>query len=81
MLASALKAIVARVKKNDEVARTIDESTDLLNDVGLDSVEITDFILRVEEELQVEIDYERLERHHLRTLGAFAEYIRQLPRA
>lgn len=72
----SLKEVLATVKKDQSLAARITADTDILNEVGLDSVELTDFILRVEECASVVIDYPSLERRHLQTLKTFEDFLK-----
>lgn len=53
----------------------VDANTDLIVDMGLDSIEALDILLRAEERFGIIIEDEDLNRDLFRTVGAFAEYV------
>jgi acyl carrier protein len=58
----------------DEVAL----DADLVDEYGLDSLQMISFLLGIEDTFDVELDYENLELDHLRSVAQFASYVRQL---
>lgn len=60
------KRLIAVVKKcsPDEIA--LKDDTDIVKDIGLDSLEVTEFFYHVEDAFDIEIDYAKLEPGHLR---------------
>jgi acyl carrier protein len=74
-LQRVIARILAEVKRDPSLAERIAPSTNLLEEVGLDSLELTDFVLRLEDRLGVTVDYERFDLRHLRSLAAFAEFL------
>jgi len=56
-------------------AERIDANTDLIVDMGLDSIEALDVLLRAEERFGIVIEDEDLNRELFRTIGIFAEYV------
>ncbi len=72
-----IKELLAEIlSENSPVsAEEIDENASLLDEVGLDSLQLINFILRVEDEFDIEIDFENLDQEHLASVTAFAGYI------
>lgn len=56
-VASALAA----VEENPALAADITLSTDIINEVGLDSLKMTDFILSLEDDFGISIDFDKVE--------------------
>ncbi|MCM3701474.1 acyl carrier protein [Paenibacillus macerans] len=73
-------AIIAEVKEDPELIRSLDGSSDLMLDAALDSLQIINFILRVEDEFNVEIDFDTFEQEHLKSVETFSNYIAELVR-
>ncbi|MGZ7443504.1 acyl carrier protein [Paenibacillus sp. TH7-28] len=73
-------AIIAEVKEDPELIRSLDGSSDLMLDAALDSLQIINFILRVEDEFNVEIDFDSFEQEHLKSVETFSNYIAELVR-
>jgi len=57
-----LKAIVKPYVQNQEAFETMDEQTDLLKDLKINSAHLVDIILDTEEAFDIEIDDESAER-------------------
>lgn len=74
-LQRVIARILAEVKRDPSLAERIAPSTNLLEEVGLDSLELTDFVLRLEDALDLTVDYERFDLQHLRSLATFAEFL------
>src|SRR3954453_14300828 len=72
--------LLAQVKDDETVATRVTGSSHLVNDVGLDSLQLINLILLVEEEFAVEVDFESLEVSHLSSLDRFTSYVASLPR-
>lgn len=57
-----LKAIVKPYVKNDAELENINENTDFINDLNINSANLVDVILDVEEVFDIEIDAESMEK-------------------
>jgi acyl carrier protein len=66
MIDDRFRRILARVKKCEDSVINLTASTDIVNDIGLDSLEVTEFLYSIEDEFEIEIDYALLEPAHLR---------------
>ncbi|RRJ66992.1 acyl carrier protein [Paenibacillus oralis] len=73
-------AIIAEVKEDPELICSLNGSSDLMLDAALDSLQIINFILRVEDEFNVEIDFDTFEQEHLKSVETFSNYIAELVR-
>jgi acyl carrier protein len=69
-----IRDLLVRVTEAPDLAADVTEETDLLNDLGLDSLHMITFLLSVEEEFDVEINFESLEPEHLQSVLAFCEF-------
>jgi len=67
-----LKGMVPN-NKIDEI--NFSGKTDILNEVGLDSLGMISFLLRLEEELGIEIDLNSLERNHLSSIDKLCMFL------
>ncbi|KWX84178.1 hypothetical protein AMQ83_29640 [Paenibacillus riograndensis] len=70
-----LKNIIATVLEDDSIRETITLESDLINEVGLDSLQMISFILGVEDAFGVEIVYEDLDLACLRSIDAFMAFL------
>jgi acyl carrier protein len=57
-----LKDIVKPYVKNEEALEKINENTDFINDLNINSANLVDVILDVEEVFDIEIDAESMEK-------------------
>jgi acyl carrier protein len=70
--------LVARVMKNPALAEKVTASTDLVNEIGLDSLQMIDFLLGLESEFGVEVDFDSLDMQHLTSVEALCRFVRKL---
>jgi acyl carrier protein len=52
--------IVAHIMRDPSIAARVTGDTDLLDDVGMDSLDVTELVLRIEDELDYEIALEEV---------------------
>jgi len=57
-----LKGIIKPYVKNQEAFENITEATDFINDLNINSANLVDIILDIEEAFQIEIDNESMEK-------------------
>lgn len=67
--------ILCEVKNEPELISTITKESDIINDVGIDSLQMISLMLRVEEEFGVNIDFETFEYAHLESVEKFSKFI------
>lgn len=72
--------LLVRVKDEPAVVEIARGSSHLVNDLGLDSIQLINLILLVEEEFDVEVDFDSFQIEHLSSLSRFADFISGLPR-
>jgi len=61
-LVAAIKEIVTPYSKNEEALNNISENTDFVKDLQINSANLVDIILDVEEKFNIVIDNESMER-------------------
>jgi acyl carrier protein len=74
-----LKQILGRVKADPTLDRRLTDTADLVDDVGLDSLEMLQFMLEVEASLAISIDFDQLEFSYLRSIDALARFLDTMP--
>ncbi|MGG4146466.1 phosphopantetheine-binding protein [Paenibacillus algorifonticola] len=67
--------IISEVKNEPELAATLTGASDMLSDVGLDSLQLINFILRIEDEFEIEIDFDQFDMEHLQSIDIFCDFI------
>lgn len=75
----ALKQILARVKSDPALPAHLPDTADLVDGVGLDSLEMLQFMLEIEAALAIQIDFDKLEFTYLRSLSALAAFLDTMP--
>ena len=73
--------LMARVKGDPSLVGKIGGSSHLVDDVGLDSLQMINLILLIENEFGIEIDFDSFQVDHLSSLDRFTEYLQGLARA
>ena len=74
MIINRLKELLAEQFEVDE--STITESTDIMTDLGADSLDIVEFIMMIEEEFDINVADEQS--YESKTVGEIADYIESL---
>jgi len=72
-----MAALLARAMEEPEAERWITADTSIMYDLGIDSLHMITFLLSVEEEFQVEVDFEALDESHLDSVKAFCVFALQ----
>ncbi|WP_055108089.1 acyl carrier protein [Paenibacillus ihumii] len=68
--------ILCSIKEDHpELRQSLSPETDLNNDIGLDSLQMIQFMLKVEEQLNVVIDYDHFDYEHLQSIEAFLTFL------
>ena len=75
----AIKTILAKLKSDPDLYTRLPETADLIDDVGLDSLEMLHFMLELEASLSVQIDFDKLEFSTVRSLHALATFLETMP--
>lgn len=72
-----IKAIVAEIKQDDTWLEKLTPQTDLIHEVGLDSLQMVDFLLQVESNFSVEIDFDEIDFSHLSSISSFCSFLEE----
>jgi acyl carrier protein len=76
-----IKRILAQVKALPGAPADLADDTDLVEGVGLDSIELLTFMLEVEAQLGIRIDFDRMEFSTLSSLATLADFLDSMPMA
>jgi acyl carrier protein len=74
-----IKRIVSVLKRSPGLAAELHDDTNLIEDVKLDSLEMLQFMLEVEETLAVRIDFDALHFSHLQSISRLADFLDAMP--
>jgi len=67
--------ILMEIKNEPDLLGCINPSTDILNELGLDSLQTINLALRVEDEFQITIDFETFDFDTLLSVKSFWDFI------
>ena len=71
-LAAELVNLIKTIKKDENLVIT--EHINLADDVGLDSLELINLILEIEEKYEVDIDLDEFDFEYLEDFGLFTDF-------
>ena len=75
MMIEKIKNVIGEVINNPALAQSFPADADIITDIGLDSLQMIDFMLRIEGEFDIELDFDTLEIGKLRSIQTFADYL------
>ncbi len=67
--------IIKQCVKGEEIRNSINVESDIINDIGLDSLGLINFIVKLEDEFNIELDFNSLDISHLSSIENFCEYL------
>ena len=70
-----IKKILSEVKDIPVASITLSDDTDIINDIGLDSLQMVTFMLKLEEALDIEIDFDSLDFSTLMSVGSLCNFL------
>ena len=73
--------ILNEIKGSSVAAGSISPSSDLVRDFGLSSLDMMQFILRIEEEFNISIDLEYFELSYFNNLGQLTGFVERAQKA
>lgn len=73
-----IKMILEKVKGVPGLSQQLLDSMNIIEDVGLDSLQMTEFLLEVESQLSLEIDFDSLEFSDFRSIERFSQAIAEI---
>ena len=76
---SAIKQIVAKLRNTPELASNLPDTADLVNGLALDSLEMLQFMLELEDRLSIRIDFDRLQFSYLESISTLAHFLDTMP--
>jgi acyl carrier protein len=76
---AAIKEIIAKLRGSPELATELSDTADLVNGLALDSLEMLQFMLELEDRLAIRIDFDRLEFSYLRSIRTLADFLDTMP--
>jgi acyl carrier protein len=71
----AIKQILSDLRADPALVEELSDTSDLINDVGLDSLELLQFMLELESTLAMRINFEKLEFSDLGEISTLARVL------
>jgi len=68
-------SILAELKEDEGLIEKLNGDSSIVDDVGLDSLQMINFMLRIEEEFEIEIDFDNFDFSYLSSIQSFVAYI------
>jgi acyl carrier protein len=75
---NTISEVLARVLANGVAPADIDHDADLVNEYGIDSLQMISLLLGIEDEFDLELDYDSLQLEDLQSVRHLASYVREL---
>ena len=72
-----VKTILIEVKSLNPSQVNWGSNVSIIDDIGLDSLQIINFLLKIEDLLDIEIDFEEFNYNHLRSLDKFCGFLKK----
>lgn len=70
-----IKKILSEVTGTPAAVETLADDTDIIYDIGLDSLQMVTFMLKLEEELDIQIDFDNLDFSTLMSVGSLCDFL------
>ncbi len=70
--------IISEVKNDPSLIEKANNTSDIINELGVDSLELLNVILKVEDEFNIEIDFDEFDMDYLRSIDTFCKYLSEL---
>ncbi len=70
-----IKVILEKVKGIPGLSKEISDTADIIEDLELNSLEMVEFMLEIESDLSIEIDFEKLEFSYLKSIEKLSEFL------
>lgn len=70
-----IKKIISEIKEDPSLIQSLTATSDILNDVGLDSLQMITFMMRLEEEFGLELDFDNFNICHIITISRLSDFL------
>jgi len=67
--------LLAEITEDSTLPTRVNADTSIIHDIGLDSLQLITFILTVEDEFAIEIDFEGFDLDHFASISVFCDFI------
>ncbi|MEV5892086.1 acyl carrier protein [Nonomuraea fuscirosea] len=70
-----IKSMLAEALGDDRTAAELGDDADIIRELGMDSIQLINFLFMVEERFDVELDFDRLDIEGLYSVRAFCGFV------
>lgn len=70
--------LLNEIMETEYSTNDVKNNPDMISDLGMDSLQIINFILLIEEELDIEIDFDTFDFEELSRFNTFCKYLERL---
>jgi acyl carrier protein len=70
-----IKKVISEIKEDPSLIQSLTETSDILNDVGLDSLQMIIFMMKLEEECDLELDFDNFNICHIITISRLSDFL------
>lgn len=70
-----IKQILGELKNDLSLSEKLSDSASIIDDVGLDSLQMINFFLKIEDEFEIEIEFDAFEFDYLNSISTFCSFI------
>jgi len=77
----AIKCILENIIDNPGISKKINRNTNLATEIGLDSLKMINFFLKIEDELNIYIDFDKFSYDDLTSIDRFTRFLEQCEKA
>ncbi|MBB6625102.1 acyl carrier protein [Clostridium gasigenes] len=70
--------ILSEIKEDETLKNSLSSDSKIIDKVGLDSLQMINFILMVEEAFNIEIDYEEFDFDYLESINSFCNFLKAI---
>ena len=71
-----IRTLLAETLEDAQAAESWGPDTDIINDIGIDSLQIVRFLLALEDRIGISLDYDQLSFDDFSSISALADFIR-----
>lgn len=72
-----LYSILSEIKEDNSLTSNLDENSNLIDDVGIDSLQMISLMIDIEKEFFIELNFSQINISHMNSIGSLADFILQ----
>jgi acyl carrier protein len=71
-----IKHVLAEIKEEPALAASLTDKSRILDELALDSLQLTILLMKLEDEFEIELDYETFDINHMADVSTLAAFVR-----